>query len=88
VFVHQQKQRHCPHVSPNTLELRRHVRVGSVEEECVHVDDVGVRRQIAEDLVLILELNTGLGPRMEWNTERVQLLWYYREDYGQLYSKV
>ena len=69
MLVHQQEQRHCPHVASDTFELWRHVRVGSVKEEGIHVDDVGVGREIAEDLILILELNSGLEPGMEWNRD-------------------
>ena len=61
MFLHQYEQRHGPHVAPDLLELSRHLWIGTIEEEGVHVDDVHVSRQVTEYPVLILELDSGLG---------------------------
>ena len=65
VLVHEQEQGHGPHVAADTSELLGDVWVGSVKEEGVHVDDVLVEREVTEDLVLILELDTSLGHQRE-----------------------
>ena len=61
VLVHQQEERHTAHVLPHSLEVRGDVRVGTVVEEGIHVDDVLVGRNVAQHLVLILKLHPDLG---------------------------
>ena len=60
MFIHQQEEGHGASVGSTFLEVRGDVRVGSIKEEGKEVDDILVGRNLAENLVLILELDTCL----------------------------